>query len=181
LSVPLVPAPLQAPEPHPFHVEHSAPLPHCESLVHQQGVPAAVHVPVGEDTVSQLPAEQDHASAVEVAVSHSLLSCDAVLLPVQVPVHWLLALTHLPLEQSPSATQRHAVPPEFNTGAGKSDVVHPVPPEVVHATELGAATHPFAFAVPDPVQFDPQAELLTELGTHFPLSHWLSFVQKQAP
>jgi hypothetical protein len=164
LTAPLVPAPLQAPVPHPFHVEHSAPLPHCESLVHQQGVPDAVHVPVGDDTVSQLPAEHDHASAVELAVSQSLLSCEAVLAPVQVPVHWLLALTHLPLEQSESATQRHAVPPEFSTGAGVSDVVQPVPPAVVHATELAAFTHPFVVDVPEPVQLDPE-------HTHLPLVH----------
>jgi hypothetical protein len=162
LSAPLVPAPLQAPDPQPFHVEHSAPLPHCESLVHQHGVPDAVHVPLGEDTVSQLPAEHDHASAVELAVSQFALSCDP--LPVHVPVHWVLALTHLPLEQSESATQRHAVPPEFNTGAGVSVVVQPVPPTVVHATELGAFTHPFVVDVPEPVQFDPEQ-------THLPLVH----------
>jgi hypothetical protein len=66
--------PLQAPEAQPFQLAQSAPLGHCESLVHQQGTPAAVHVPVAELTVSQLPAEQDHASAVDVYVWQSSLS-----------------------------------------------------------------------------------------------------------
>jgi hypothetical protein len=83
LLVPL--PPVQEPELQPFHVAHSAPLPHCESLVHQHGTPVAVHVPDGEDTVSQLPDEHDHASAVEVAVSQSAVSWLPV--PVQVPVH----------------------------------------------------------------------------------------------
>jgi len=158
----LVPVPVHAPDAQPFHEAHSAPLPHCELLVHQQGTPVAVHVPVGELTVSQLPAEHDQASAVEVAVSQSWLS--AVPLPVHVPVHWLLTLTHLPLAQSVSATQRHAVLAEFKTGVGVSDVVHAVPPLVVHAMELGGATHPLVWAVPEPEQFEPEQ-------THLPLSH----------
>jgi hypothetical protein len=87
-------------------------------------------------------------------------------LPVQPldGLHWLLALTHLPLEQSPSATQRHAVPPVLRTGAGVSVVVQPVPPLVVQATDEGAATHPLVAAVPLPLQLEP-------LQTHWPLSH----------
>jgi hypothetical protein len=69
-----VPVPVQAPEAQPFQLEHRAPLGHCELLVHQHGTPAAVHVPVDEVTVSQLPEEHDHASAVEVAVWQSSLS-----------------------------------------------------------------------------------------------------------
>jgi hypothetical protein len=98
--------PVQAPGAHPAQIKH-APLGHCESLVHQQGTPAAVHMPLGDDTSLQLPMEHDHALATDVAVSQSSLSFGA--LPVHVPVHWALALTHLPLEQSESATQRHAV------------------------------------------------------------------------
>jgi hypothetical protein len=174
--------PVQAPAAHPFHEAHSAPLGHCALLVHQQGTPAAVQVPLGEETVSQLPAEHDHASAVEVNTSQSSLS--AVPLPVQplAGVHWLLLFTHLPLEQLASAVQRQAVPEELSTGEGAgSEVVHAVPALLVHATELGAAWQPLAFAVPEPVQLEPQAELLTELGTHLPLSHCVSFVQKHAP
>jgi hypothetical protein len=66
--------PVHAPEAQPSHVAHCAPLGHCELLVHQQGTPAVVHVPVAEVTVSQLPAEHDHASAVEVYVWQSSAS-----------------------------------------------------------------------------------------------------------
>jgi hypothetical protein len=135
-----VPVPVHVPAAQPAHAPHSAPLPHCESLVHQQGMPDAVQVPDGEDTVSQLPPEQDHATATEVAVSQSVLS-DAPL-PVQVPVHCPKKFTHFPLEQSASATQRHEVPYGFNTGAGVSVVVHAVPPVLPHATELGAGWQP---------------------------------------
>jgi hypothetical protein len=133
---------MQAPDAHPDHDAHCVLLGHCESLVHQQGIPAAVHRPVGDDTLSQLPIEHDHALATETAVSQSSLS--AVPLPVHMPatVHWLSLLTHLPLEQSESATQRHAVFAELRTGAGVRVVVHMVPPVPTQATELGAGTHP---------------------------------------
>jgi hypothetical protein len=104
-----------------------------------------------------------------------------VVLPEQVPVHWLLALTHLPLEQSPSATHRHAVWAELRTGVGESVVVHAVPPALVQAIEDGAATQPFEPAVPVPVQFDPQALMFAELATHWPLAHWSSLSQMQLP
>jgi hypothetical protein len=42
----------------------------------------------------------------------------AVPVPVHVPVHCDPALTHLPLEQLLSATQRHAVWVALQTGAG---------------------------------------------------------------
>ena len=74
MTAPLVPVPVQAPDAQPFQLAQRAPLGHCALLVHQQGTPAAVHVPDDDVTVSQLPAEQDHASAVEVAVSQSSLS-----------------------------------------------------------------------------------------------------------
>ena len=45
-------------------------------------------------------------------------------LPVHDPVHWLFALTHLPLAQFESATQRHAVCVGSETGAGEREVVH---------------------------------------------------------
>jgi len=69
-----VPVPVQAPDAQPFQLAQSAPLGHCELLVHQHGTPVAVHTPVEDVTVSQLPEEQDHASAVEVAVWQSWLS-----------------------------------------------------------------------------------------------------------
>ena len=136
------PLPEQAPGAHPGPAAHSAPLGHCESLVHQQGTPAAVHEPVGDETLSQLPIEHDHALATEAVVWQSSLS--AVPLPVHMPatVHWLSLFTHLPLEQSESATQRHAVLPELRTGGGVRVVVHVVPPVPTQATELGAGTHP---------------------------------------
>ena len=135
-----LPVPLQAPSAHPAQLTHWASPGHCASLVHQHGTPAAVHWPPGDVTLSQLPIEQDQVLATEVAVSQSWLSCGPV--PVQVPVHWLLALTHLPLEQSESATQRHAVCPELGTGAGVRVVVHTVPPLPMQGTELGAGSQP---------------------------------------
>ena len=98
------------------------PLPHWESFVHQHGVPEAVHVPAGEVTSLQLPLEQAHAVGAEVTGWQSTLS--AAPLPVQAPVHWPFALTHLPLEQSESATQRHAVCAALETGGGERVVVH---------------------------------------------------------
>jgi hypothetical protein len=80
-----VPFPVQAPDAHPAQLAHWVPLGHCESLVHQQGTPAAVHDPLGDVTLLQLPMEHDHALATDVAVSQSSLSLGA--LPVQVPVH----------------------------------------------------------------------------------------------
>jgi hypothetical protein len=53
--------------------------------VHQHGTPAAAHAALGDVTSSQLPLEQDHALALDVAVSQSSLSIGAA--PVQVPVH----------------------------------------------------------------------------------------------
>jgi len=169
------PVPVQAPEAHPFHDEHSAPLPHCELLVHQQGTPDAVHVPLGEETVSQLPAEHDHALGVDVAVSQSSLS--AVPVPVQPleGLHWLFELTHLPLEQSESATQRHAVLAELRTGVGVNVVVQAVPPLVVHAMELGGGWQPCPSLVPVPVQ--PEQLPLFPLGMQWPLSQATSEVQ----
>ena len=137
---PLALAPVHAPDAHPDHVAHSVPLGHCESLVHQHGTPAAVHWPVGDETLSQLPMEHDHALATDVAVWQSSLSAEP--LPLHVPVHWLSLFTHLPLEQSESATQRHAVFPELMTGAGVRVVTHVVPPVPTHATELGAGWQP---------------------------------------
>jgi len=135
-----VPLPVQLPDVHPAQLAHWAPLGHCESLVHQHGTPAAVHLPLGEDTLSQLPIEQDQALATDVAVTQ--LSLSAGPLPEHVPVHLLAALTHFPLEQLESATQRHAVFPELGTGAGVRVVVHMVPPVPAQGTELGAGSQP---------------------------------------
>jgi hypothetical protein len=140
--------------------------------VHQQGTPAAVHVPLGDDTVSQLPTGHDHASGVALAVSQASLS--AVPLPVQVPVHCSFASTHFRLEQAESATHRHAVPLLSSTGAGVNVVVHPVPALLVHGTELGASSQLCSSAGPDPVQLDPHSVLLPpspDTDTHLPLSH----------
>jgi hypothetical protein len=134
------PVPEQAPDAQPDQLAHWVPLGHWASLVHQQGTPAEVHVPLGDDTLSQLPSEQDHEFATDVAVRQSSLSAEP--LPVHVPVHWPLTLTHLPLEQSESATQRHAVCPELGTGAGVRVVVHTVPPLPMQGTELGAGSQP---------------------------------------
>ena len=90
--------------------------------MHQQATPAALHVPVGDVTSSQLPIEQDHAVAADVSDSQSTLS--ATPLPVHAPVHWLLMFRHLPLEQSESATHRQAVCAALHAGAGESVVGH---------------------------------------------------------
>jgi hypothetical protein len=136
---------------HPDHVPHCVPDGHCESLVHKHGTPAAVHVPDGDETLLQLPIEHDQAFATEAAVWQSSLSAPPV--PVHVPVHWLSLLTHLPLEQSESATHRHAVFVELMTGGGVRVVVHVVPPVPTQATELGAGMHPLPSSAPVPVQF----------------------------
>jgi hypothetical protein len=159
----LVPAlPVQAPDAHPDQAAHWAPLGHCESLVHQHGTPAAVHWPVGDETVLQLPREHDHVLATDVAVLQSSVS--AVPLPVQVPVHWLSLLTHLPLEQFESSTQRHAILATLMTGAGVRVVMHEVPPVAMHGTELGAGMQPCPSSVPVPVQLVLEQLLLCELG-----------------
>jgi hypothetical protein len=167
-----VPLPAQAPDAHPAQLAQRAPLGHCESLVHQHGTPAAVHLALGDATLSQLPIEQDHVFATDVAVSQSSLSFGP--LPVHEPVHVSPTLTHLPLEQSESSTHKHAVPPELSTGAGVRVVTHAVPPLPTHATELGGGSQLCSSAVPDPVQLDPHAVLLPpspDTGTHLPLSH----------
>jgi hypothetical protein len=141
---------VQLPDAHPPQVEHRAPPGHCASLVHQQGTPAAVHWPLGEVTLSQLPIEQDNVLATDVAVWQSSLSLEP--LPVHGPVvHCVSALTHLPLVQLESATQRHAVWPAFGTGVGVRVVVQTVPPLPMHATELGAGWQPCPSSVPVPV------------------------------
>ena len=76
---------MQAPGPHPAHETQRDPFGHCESLVHQQGTPAALHDPVEEVTSSQLPSEQDHAFATDAVVWQPSLS--EAPLPVHVPVH----------------------------------------------------------------------------------------------
>jgi hypothetical protein len=173
----LVPAlPVQAPDAHPDQAAHFAPAGHCESLVHQQGTPPAVHWPVGDETLLQLPIEHDQALATEVAVTQS--SGSAVPLPVQVPVHWPSLLTHLPVEQFESSTQRQAVFPELITGAGVRVVMHIVPPIPMHGTELGGGMHPCPSSVPVPVQGPVFVQLLLcELGMQWPLGHATSLMQ----
>jgi hypothetical protein len=53
-----VPAPVHMPEVHPAQFTQVVPDTHCESAVHQQLVPDALQVPVGEVTSLQLPLEQ---------------------------------------------------------------------------------------------------------------------------
>jgi hypothetical protein len=133
-----------------------------------------VHVPLADVTLLQLPMEHDHALAVDVAVWQSSLS--AVPEPVQVPVHWLLLFTHLPLEQFESATHRQW--PPLRTGAGVSVVVQAVPPLLAHGTELGGGTHPCPSSEPAPVHGPrPEQLLLCELGMHLPLAQAKSDVQ----
>ena len=67
-------------------------------------------------------------------------------LPVHEPVHWPLAFTHLPLEQSPSATQRHAVCAALQAGAGDSVVVH----EKLPAAPVLTLIHPYPPPPPPP-------------------------------
>jgi hypothetical protein len=168
-------AAVQASVAHPAHVEHLAPLGHCESLVHQHGTPAALQVPDDDDTLLQLPAEHDHAFGTLVAVWQSSLSADP--LPLHWPAtHWLSLLTHLPLEQLLSATQRHAVFAEFRTGAGASDVMHELPPLAPHGTELGAGMQPWPSSAPVPVQFG-SAQPVFELGIQRPLGQPRSLLQ----
>jgi hypothetical protein len=136
-----VPLPVQASVAQPAQFAQTAPGEHCESLVHQQGTPAAVHLPVGVVTVLQLPIEHDHAFATEVAVWQSSLS--AGLAPEHAPApHWELPLMHLPLGQFESATHRQAVWPLLRTGVGVSVVVQTLPPLPAQATELGATWQP---------------------------------------
>jgi hypothetical protein len=113
-----VPVPVHAPLAQPAQLAH-LPLPHCELLVHQHGVPAAVQVPVGEETLLQLPIGHEKPAT---EVSGWQLVPSAVPFPVQAPVHCEAELTHLPLEQSESAAHRHAVWAELHTGAGESEV-----------------------------------------------------------
>jgi hypothetical protein len=159
-----VPAPVQAPDAQPAQVPHVAPEGHCVSLVHQHCTPAAPQVPSGAVTVLQLPTGHDHEVAVATAVRQSSLSAGAA--PVQVPEHWVSALTHLPLEQFESATQRQAECAALSTGAGDNVEVHEVPPLPAHATELGGFSHPWPSSGFDdlPLQLEP-------LQMQWPLSH----------
>jgi hypothetical protein len=59
-----VPDPVQAPLGQPAHAAQ-CPVPHWESAVHQQGMPAAAHAPPGAVTVSHAPTAHDHAVAAE--------------------------------------------------------------------------------------------------------------------
>jgi hypothetical protein len=158
--------PVQAADAHPDQPAHFVPPGHWESLVHQHGTPSAVHWPVGDETLLQLPVEHDQVLATVTAVRQS--SGSAVPFPVQVPVHWLSLLTHLPLEQFESSTQRQAVFAALITGAGVRVVTHIVPPIAMHGTELGGGMHPCPSSVlPVPVQGCPPLLaqlLLCELG-----------------
>lgn len=112
---------MHAAEAHPAQLTHLLPE-HWASLVQKQAMPAAPHVPIGEVTLSQLPTEHAHAVATDVSDTQFALS--AVPLPVHAPLHWPLAFTHLPLEQSESAAHRQAVCVALHTGRGERVVRH---------------------------------------------------------
>jgi hypothetical protein len=170
-----VPVPVHAlDDVQPAHIAHFPPAGHWESLVHQQGTPAAVHLPLGNVTVLQLPMGHDHAWATEVDVRQS--SPSAGPLPEHMlPMHWPSLLTHLPLGQFESVTQRHAEWSDLRIGAGVSVVMHAVPPTATHGTELGAGSQPLPSSVPVPVQ--SVQLLLFELGMQWPLAQARSDVQ----
>jgi hypothetical protein len=63
-----MPVPVHAPDAHPAQFEQRVSNGHCASEVHQQGTPPALHVPVGDVAVLQLPSEHAHAVAVDAAV-----------------------------------------------------------------------------------------------------------------
>ena len=117
----VAPVPVQAPGMHPAQGAHLL-FGQCASAVHQHGTPPAVHVPVGEVTSLQLP--EEHVQPVVAEVRSWQFALSATPLPVHVPLHWVFALTHLPLGQFESATQRHAVWVGSATGPGVSGVVH---------------------------------------------------------
>jgi hypothetical protein len=97
---------VQAPALQPAQPTHR-PVAHWVSAVHQQGMPEATHVSVGEVAVLQLPIA--HEKPAGAAASPAQLATSADPLPVHVPEHCDAALTHNPLEQSVSATQTHAL------------------------------------------------------------------------
>jgi hypothetical protein len=117
-----VPDPVQAPDGQPAQDTQCPPL-HWPSAVHQQATPEPAHAPPGVVIVSHAPTEQDQTVAAEMRDWQFALSTAP--LPVHAPVHWLFRLTHLPLEQSPSATQRHTECVESHTGSGDRVVGHP--------------------------------------------------------
>jgi hypothetical protein len=168
---------VQAPVAQPAQAAHLL-VPHCESLVHQQGTPAAVQLDVGDATSLQAPIGHEYAVAVEVTVAQLVAS--GVPVPLQlllvVPfVHTLSALTHFPLEQSASETHTHAVLAGLRTGAGVSEVVQ-VAGGAVQGIEVGAGSQPCPSSVlPLPVQLEQWPLLL--LGMHLPVSQTASFVQ----
>lgn len=85
-----------------------------------------LHVPLGEVTLSHVPAEQDHALAADVTSAQSTVSYAPVVVePVQMLLpHCELTFEHLPLGHSVSATQRQAECALLHAGAGESEVVH---------------------------------------------------------
>jgi hypothetical protein len=65
-----------------------------------------------------------------------------------------------------------------------SVVVHMVPPVPMHGIEVGAGSQLCSSAAPEPVQLEPHAVLLPpspDTGTHLPLSHWSSLLQRHTP
>jgi hypothetical protein len=125
LSASGVAVPVHAPAGQPAQFTQRPPE-HCESPVHQHGTPALLHVPLGEATLSQVPAEQDQALAADVMSAQSTASYAPVIVePVQMLLpHCEVTFEHLLLGQSVSATQRQAVCALLHAGAGESEVVH---------------------------------------------------------
>jgi hypothetical protein len=142
------PEPVHAPEAQPAQLTHF-PLLHWLLAVHQQGVPAAPHVPVDDETLSQLPVE--HENVAPVALSGWQLAASPLPDPVHVPVHWLAELMHFPLEHWLSAVHRHAVLPELGV---PTEQEYAVP--VVQATEEGAVSHQSLLLFPALLQVPEQ-------------------------
>jgi hypothetical protein len=164
-----VPDPEQAPAGHATHGAQ-CPLVHSESAVHQQATPAEVHAPPDAVTVLQAPTGQDQAVAADVSPWHEVAS--PISLPLQVPVHWPVAFTHLPLEQSASSAHRHAWV-AVQTGAGESVVTQalggagpvltliqpyappPPPPPPVYDLPRSVGGPPFVGAAGEPPPWVP--------------------------
>jgi hypothetical protein len=114
-----VPEPVHAPEGHPAQLTHE-PVGHSASLVHQHGTPAALHAPSGDATSLHFPAAQVHRlGAARMSAQSDESYAPGAVDPVHVPVHWLSAFEHLPVEQSESATQWQIVCAALHANAGR--------------------------------------------------------------
>ncbi len=138
------------------HLPPVPPLLQSESCVQAQG---ALSGQVFEAcSALHPPSAHEYPVGASAGSRQSLLS--AAPAPVHAPVHWLFALTHLPLEQSLSATHRHALPSLFGFGAGTSEVGQEYTGVAVH--EVGISPDALAWqwklsVAPVPVHVPVQA------------------------